>query len=371
MTVLALSSEPNAAGWHREPVEFSLAATDDRAGELATWYALGGAEPIRYTGPAAVEAEGETTIRYGSVDAAGNREPAKTAVVRLDRTVPAVQLTQSGGPVTDAAFTDALRFELAASDAVSGIASSELLLDGQPIESGSSRLGADLGLGSHTIRYVVTDRAGNVAEQTTAFQVRAQAGGASGAPGVPVLSDDSGHKNGLRDGSYAVTMNLWWGNNGSIFRLYENGTLVRTEVLADRTPSAQSVRTEFSGKKNGVYIYTAELVNPHGAVKSAQLSVSVTDANPGKPALSHNNWDGDGGYRLTANLWWGTNATEYRLYENGVLVDAQALSAATPNAQAAFTDIAGRAPGVYRYRVELANAAGVTSSDTIEVVVSR
>ncbi|PLT44276.1 chitinase N-terminal domain-containing protein [Paenibacillus sp. FSL W8-1187] len=370
-TALTLSGEPNAAGWHREPAAFTLAATDDRAGELATFYTLNGGEPIRYAGPASVESEGETTIRYYSVDAAGNREAAKTAVVRLDRTVPTVQLTQSGAPVTDAGFTDELRFELAASDAISGIAASELLLDGLPIESGSSRLAADLGLGSHTIRYVVTDLAGNVAEQTTAFQVRAQAGGASGAPGVPVLSDDSGHKNGLRDGQYAVTMNLWWGENGSIFRLYENGMLVRTEVLADRTPAAQSVRTEFSGKKNGVYVYTAELINPHGVTKSAQLRVAVTDANPGKPSVSHNNWDGDGSYRISANLWWGTNATEYRLYENGTLIDVQALSASTPSAQAAFTDLAGRAPGVYSYRVELVNAAGVTSSDTIQVVVSR
>lgn len=71
------------------------------------------------------------------------------------------------------------------------------------------------------------------------------------------------------------------------------------------------------------------------------------------------------------NLWWGTNATEYRLYENDVLIDTQALNAATPASQSAVTELSGRANGTYTYRAELINAAGVTSTETITVQVTK
>jgi len=87
--------------------------------------------------------------------------------------------------------------------------------------------------------------------------------------------------------------------------------------------------------------------------------------------LSHDDYDKAGNYTVTANLWWGTNATSYRLYENGTLIDEQALVAASPNAQQAATAVAGRAPGTYTYVAEFANAAGTTSSKAITVTVAK
>lgn len=194
---------------------------------------------------------------------------------------------------------------------------------------------------------------------------------AAGAPGKPVLSSDNGYTTGLFEGSYNVSMNLWWGENGSEYKLYENGVLIDTQKLTAASPSAQSSKTAITGKANGTYIYVAELTNDKGTTRSDVLTVQVTNAAPGKATLSQNNWDGDGNYNVSMNLWWGTNATEYRLYENDVLIDTQALNAATPASQSATTELSGRANGTYTYRAELINAAGVTSTETITVQVTK
>lgn len=99
--------------------------------------------------------------------------------------------------------------------------------------------------------------------------------------------------------------------------------------------------------------------------------MTVTDASPGQAVLSNDNWDGDGSYAVMMNLWWGTNATEYRLYENGVLVDTQTLQAHTPDAQSAVTAISGKTPGTYEYEAVLRNAAGETRSAKMTVTVGK
>ncbi len=193
---------------------------------------------------------------------------------------------------------------------------------------------------------------------------------ASAAPGKPVLASDNGYDTGLMDGSYTVKMNMYNGNNGTAYKLFENGALIDYRTLADATPGAQTVATTVYGKPNGTYTYTCQLVNSLGPTACDPLIVQVTDANPGTPVLSADNSDGDGSYDVTMNMWWGTNASVYRLYENDVLVDTQPLAAHTPNAQSAVTPIAGKAAGTYMYRAELANSSGTTASTTYSVVVN-
>jgi hypothetical protein len=191
---------------------------------------------------------------------------------------------------------------------------------------------------------------------------------ASGAPGKPMLSDTSGN-NGLRDGNYTVTMNMWWGGNATLYKLYENGNLIRTANLTDASPNAQQVMTALTGKPNGTYVYTCDLINTFGTSECDPHTVIISDAHPGTPVLSNDNWDHDGTFMVTMNMWWGTNAVRYRLYENGLLLDEQTLVSHMQNAQTASTIVSGRAPGDYRYRAELINAAGTTQSVVMEVTV--
>ncbi|MNZ44691.1 hypothetical protein D3C78_623240 [compost metagenome] len=166
-------------------------------------------------------------------------------------------------------------------------------------------------------------------------------------------------------------MNMWYGSNGSKYKLYEDGVLIDEQTLTDNSPSAQTAVTSISGKANGTYTYTCELINSYGAAACGTLVVTVKDANPGTPVLSNDNWDGDGSFKVTMNMWWGTNGTTYRLYENDVLIDTQSLMARTPGAQSASTDITGRAVGTYEYRVELTNDSGAAESSVMVVKVTK
>ena len=88
--------------------------------------------------------------------------------------------------------------------------------------------------------------------------------------------------------------------------------------------------------------------------------------------LSQDNSDGDGTYTVTANLWWGTNATSYRFFENGVAGRPRARSSLRhPAAQHAVLTVTGKAKGSYDYRVEFVNAAGSTSSKVLTVKVKK
>lgn len=207
--------------------------------------------------------------------------------------------------------------------------------------------------------------------ETGHVTVAVSSSNSSGRPGMPVLSDNSGQANGLHDGNYTVSMNMWWGNNGTTWKLYENGSLIGEKTLSEASPHAQNAALDIRGKPNGTYTYTCEFGNAYGTTTCQPHVVHITDAAPGKPAMSHDNWDGDGTYAVAMNLWWGTNATEYRLYENGRLIESQTLTASSPNAQKAMMKLNGKPTGRYEYRGELANAAGATSSDVMIVEVIK
>ncbi|WP_234405648.1 endonuclease [Paenibacillus sp. IHBB 10380] len=370
VTTSSLSTVPNASGWFNQDVVLTLTVTDQNAADqVSTKYSMNGGTEVTYTGPITINSEGTNRINYFSTSSTGHSEAVKTVEVKVDTTSPTVTLTQSGKAVGDVSELDAVKFELVSTDTLSGVATQKLSLDGQEIESGQTLNAKDLGLGNHSVQYSVIDVAGNLTEKSVTFQVSRSL--ANGAPGKPVLSDNNGHNTGLTNGTYTVTMNLWWGNNGSEFKLYEDGVLISTRSLTDSSPSAQTVTTDISSKANGTYTYTCELINSFGTTTCNPLTVVVTSAGPSKPVLSQDNWDGDGDYNVSMNMWWGTNGSEYRLYENEVLIETKDLMEISPNAQRAVTELTGKAVGTYEYRAELINSSGVTSSETIIVHVVK
>ncbi|WP_158560401.1 Ig-like domain-containing protein [Paenibacillus contaminans] len=338
-------------GWYTNGATLMLSAADIVSGVDRTEYSLdNGSSWNVYSSPITFDQDGSYTISYRSKDRAGNVETERTIAFRIDMTAPTASVAYSVTTPTNRPV-------------VATITPSE------PVtitNNGGSNSYTFLANGSFTFTFV--DEAGNTGTATAIVNNIATSAG--GVPGKPSLSDDNGHDTGIMDGDYKVTMNLWWGNNGTIYNLYENDVRIDTQMLTDSSPSAQSTVTSITYRMNGTYRYVAELVNAFGTTRSDVLTVRVTDAAPAKPVLSHDNWDGDGSFQVSMNMWWGTNGSMYRLYENGVLIDTQMLTDRTPQAQSAVTSIHGKQAGVYEYRCELVNNAGTVSSETMIVAVN-
>ena len=66
--------------------------------------------------------------------------------------------------------------------------------------------------------------------------------------------------------------------------------------------------------------------------------------------------DDDGAYTVTADLWWGTNATSYRFLERRRGRRRRLRRRA--RAQKATLAVNGKTNGSYTYTVEFTNAAG-------------
>ena len=96
---------------------------------------------------------------------------------------------------------------------------------------------------------------------------------ATGAPGVPNISPNN--YNGAN--SVVITMNMWWGNNGTSWQLFQNGTLVYSASLVDNSPNAQTASSAvISNLALGTYTFTAKLTNSFGTTAGNALSYTVT-----------------------------------------------------------------------------------------------
>jgi hypothetical protein len=144
---------------------------------------------------------------------------------------------------------------------------------------------------------------------------------ATGVPGAPNLSPNNYNGNN----SVAIIMNMWWGNNGTSWQLFQNGTLVYSANLTDNSPNAQTATSAtISNLPLGTYSFTAKLTNSFGTTTSSALSYTVTQGggttNPTPPATPT-------GLTATVNsssqitVTWNasTGATSYDLQVDGTV----------------------------------------------------
>ncbi|WP_322786261.1 ThuA domain-containing protein [Catelliglobosispora koreensis] len=151
---------PVTGGWFTGPATVALAATD-AGGVARTEYQVDSASTWTvYTEPFQVTGDGVHTVRFRSVDNAGNVEDVKSTEVKIDVSAPVT--TASFAPPSDAGWHNgAVPVTLASSDAGSGVTATEWSLDGGPWTPYTTTVSV-IGNGEHELLYRSTDGAGNV-----------------------------------------------------------------------------------------------------------------------------------------------------------------------------------------------------------------
>lgn len=276
----------------------------------------------------------------------------------LDTTPPVVTGLPEGAIASD----QPLQLAVTAEDRESGISSLTVIVGDNEVEPDAlidlAAISGDL-----VVTVKATNGAGLVTETSSSVLV-IPTNDAERAPDKGVLSNTSGWTNGLHDGYYDVVMNVWWGQPGTILRLYENDELVATHVLTGLGTS-QSDTFTFAEKANGSYVYTAELINTAGTTSTTSTTVVVADAAPGVPVVSATG--GDGSIDVVVDMWWGTNASSYRIFVDDEVADEGALDVRSPGAQRVSARLDGVSPGEHTITAVLVNARGESVSAPVRV----
>jgi hypothetical protein len=163
----------SASGWYTaDSVNVSLTAHDATSGALATYYTVDGGSQHTYGSAFPIAGDGAHQLTFWSVDAAGNTEPAESAIVRIDATPPVTQ-DALAGTFTNGWYTSAtVAVTLNAADPASGIAATYYTIDRgarQTYGGSAFTVSAD---GPHDIAFWSVDVAGNTeAPHTESFQI--------------------------------------------------------------------------------------------------------------------------------------------------------------------------------------------------------
>ncbi len=130
-TNVLLSGTLGSDGWYRSAVNVTLNATDDNSGVASTTYRLDDGLWQSYTGPFVVSGDGNHTIDYHSVDAAGNVEPVHRAAVPIDTKDPATTLAATGTMGANPWYVSDVIVSLSSQDSGSGTMSILYRVSGQ------------------------------------------------------------------------------------------------------------------------------------------------------------------------------------------------------------------------------------------------
>jgi hypothetical protein len=236
-------------GWYITPPTITVTASDDTSGIASVSLSTGGTSTT-------ITTEGSTTITGTAINNAGISATASITVL-YDASEPTIS-PQISGPVTNGTYPANLTISVNGSDAVSGIASELIQIDG----SGWVSPGAyTLSGGTHTIEFQAIDNAGHSVSSSQTITVDAEPSvvtiSSSGCGPTIAFSGTATDPNGVAD----VSINI----DGTAYPVTFGG-------------GAWSYTAY--GLNSGVHSATAFVTDTNGNIASASTAVTVDVTSP-------------------------------------------------------------------------------------------
>ncbi|NUS30866.1 MAG: DUF1080 domain-containing protein, partial [Streptomyces sp.] len=214
-TAAQVTGAQNAQGEYVGSASVAISATDEAGGSGidSVQYAVGDTSDwLPYTTPVVVDQAGRHTIRYRALDKAGNVAAEKSVTFTVvppasdDTTPPETSATVTGEQDTDGAYFDMATVTVSASDTGSGVSGIEYAVDSGAWQPYSGPVMVHQ-LGTHTVRYRATDKAGNVAaEKSVRFTVVATPSPDTAPPVTGVSVEGTKNSAGAYVGNARVTV---------------------------------------------------------------------------------------------------------------------------------------------------------------------
>ncbi|MDQ0906243.1 plastocyanin [Streptomyces canus] len=205
----------NAQGQYVGSASVAVTATDEAGGSGVDRieYATGGTGAWQpYTAPVVVDQVGSHTVRYRAVDKAGNVSAEKSVDFTVvappsdDTAPPDTSATVSGEQNPDGTYLDMATVTVSASDTGSGVNTIEYAVNDGSWQPYTMPVMVHQ-VGTHTVRYRATDKAGNVAaEKSVRFTVVATAPQDTTPPATGVTVDGTRNSDGAYVGNAKVTV---------------------------------------------------------------------------------------------------------------------------------------------------------------------
>lgn len=122
-TIIRVNGSLGQNNWFTSDVQLTLTAIDNQGGSgvAKTEYSFDGITWTTYTAPFTITAEGTTMVYFRSTDKAGNIEPTKEQLIKIDKTPPAITGAATTSPNINGWYNTDVTVHFKASDTVSGV----------------------------------------------------------------------------------------------------------------------------------------------------------------------------------------------------------------------------------------------------------
>lgn len=308
-TAAQVTGTQNAQGEYVGSASVAISATDEGgSGVDSVQYAVGDTgDWLPYTTPVVVDQVGGHTIRYRALDKAGNVSAEKSVTFTVvppasdDTTPPDTSATVTGEQDADGAYFDMATVTVSASDTGSGVNGIEYAVDSGAWQPYTAPVMVHQ-LGTHTVRYRATDKAGNVAaEKSVQFKVVATPSPDTAPPVTGVSVEGTKNSAGAYIGNAKVTVSATDEGGSGVDRVeysIDGGPYLTytVPVVVDRagTHTLAYRATDKAGNTAAARTVTFTVVSsqvpaPNCPEFDERLTVTVGDVDSGVPNRLTNN----------------------------------------------------------------------------------